>query len=178
MQQFSYAQALLILKRPRREASFVDCSVEFTKTSRAVSIVIALSCSVPGANPEAAGDAPKPITVIRCAVNPCRPRRHSRTNLPSWLLCCTPSRCPSSRLALHDATTPHAGGECKCRFTYGAKLLNEHFRLKRLSPLMRRGRSGRLGTGPATGLSRAAKSAECPPRWRPQSWQPMSSSLP
>ena len=52
------------------EASFVDCSVEFTKTSRAVSIVIAMSCNVPGANPEAAGDAPKPLQAICGAVNP------------------------------------------------------------------------------------------------------------
>ena len=60
----------------------MDCSVEFTKTSRAVSIVIALSCNMPGANPEAAGDAPKPIPAIRCAVNPCVPHRPSRTILP------------------------------------------------------------------------------------------------
>ena len=32
--------------------------------------------------PEAAGDAPKPIPAVRCAVNPCRLRRHSRTILP------------------------------------------------------------------------------------------------
>ncbi len=47
MYQISNPQALLILKRPRREASFVDCSVEFTKTTPALSIVIAFHRDMP-----------------------------------------------------------------------------------------------------------------------------------
>ena len=77
-----YAEALLILKRPRREASFVDCSVEFTKSSRAVSIVIALLCDMPGETPNTVDDAPKPLPAICGAVKPWIPKRPSRTNLP------------------------------------------------------------------------------------------------
>ena len=68
----------------------MDCSVEFTKSSRAVSIVIALNCDVPEAILLAVYDAPKPLQAIRSAVNPWIPQRSFRTVPPSPLLCCMP----------------------------------------------------------------------------------------
>ena len=60
----------------------MDCSVEFTKSSRAVSIVIALLCDMPGETPNTVDDAPKPLPAICGAVKPWIPKRPSRTNLP------------------------------------------------------------------------------------------------
>ena len=60
----------------------MDCSVEFTKSSRAVSIVIALNCDVPEAIPLAVYDAPKPLPAFWRAVNPWISQRPSRTILP------------------------------------------------------------------------------------------------
>ena len=63
-------KALLILKRPRREASFVDCSAEFTKTTPAVSIVIAPPYRQGLDRPLAMDDVAMPLLPIRPAVNP------------------------------------------------------------------------------------------------------------
>ena len=81
------------MKRPRREASFVDCSAEFTKSGRVVSIVIALPCDMPGVIPDAVDGAPLPLPGICRVVNPRIPERPSRTNLPV------------SAAALHTVTT-------------------------------------------------------------------------
>ena len=47
---------------------------------------------------------------------------HSGPASPSSLPCCTPSRRPSSRLAWHEASAPHAGGECKGRIAPATKI--------------------------------------------------------
>ena len=62
----------------------MDCSVEFTNSSRAVSIVIASLCDVPGATPNAVDDASKPLPAICRAVKPWMPTRPARTNLPVY----------------------------------------------------------------------------------------------
>ena len=62
----------------------MDCSVEFTKSSRAVSIVFAPICDVPEAILLAVYDAPKPLQANCSAVNPWIPQRPFRTILPSF----------------------------------------------------------------------------------------------
>ena len=60
----------------------MDCSAEFTKSSRTVSIVIAVICDTPGDMPQTADDAFEPLPACRRAVNPIVPCRSPRTNLP------------------------------------------------------------------------------------------------
>ena len=136
----------------------MDCSVEFTKTSRAVSIVIAMSCNVPGANPEAAGDAPKPIQAI-CSVStrayrfdpPGHPPRHRR---------CSAHRHDVPLVIWHAKTQARTcGGECKRRITRGTKMLSENYAGQ--ARLLSCGMSGCVGVGPGRRRDIALLSRRC-----------------
>ena len=107
----------------------------------------------------------------------CRNRPSGPTS-PSSLPCRTPSRRPSSRLAWHSASTPHAGGDCKGRIAPETKFPGQRGRRTTPAILMAPRRPHRPPAPRARGHSGRPAAGECPPRCRRQPWRPMPSSMP
>ena len=107
----------------------------------------------------------------------CRNRPSGPTS-PSSLPCRTPTRRPSSRLAWHGASTPHAGSDCKGRIAPETKFPGQRGRRTTPAILMAPRRPHRPRAPGAQGHSGRPAAGECPPRCRRRLWRPRPSSMP